>query len=118
MFKVFYQKYFVILYLFLVFINTTTIPFKLKKKCFYQIPLRSMSSSLKLKYFDPQLKVLEYLSLTSYIYLSVFASYFGNMLHTILSLKKCYYIPKLSSNVQGQGQTNTKLAQNMSFSDI
>ena len=33
------------------------------------------------------MKVFEYLSLTSYVYLQFFASYFGNMLHTILYLK-------------------------------
>ena len=56
-----------------------------------------MSKSLKLKYFDPKFKVLEYLSLTSYVYLKGFGSYLENMLHTILSLKEYDSVPKLSS---------------------
>ena len=59
--------------------------------------LPAMSRSFKRNYFRPLLKVLEYLSLTSYVYLQVFASYFGNVLYTILSLKKYDYVPKLSS---------------------
>ena len=77
-----------------------------------------MSRSLKLKYFGPELKVLEYLSLTPYVYLQGFASYLGNMLHTVLSLKEYDYVPKLPSYDQGQGHTNTKLAQNMLISHI
>ena len=67
-------------------------PFKLKKQtkkhCFFR------QCQGHLNYFGPYLKVLEYLSLTSYVYLYGFASYLGNMLHTILSLQEYDYIPK------------------------